>query len=73
MIGVRVGFAEGLDAPSDLREEVARFELEVVAVDLGHLTEGPRGPGCTGRIVLRGGGPLGLPLHTIKSVPGLLL
>ena len=34
--GCGVGLTEGLDPPSDLREEVARFELEVVAVDLGH-------------------------------------
>jgi len=31
-----VGLAESLDPAGDLRKEVARLELEVVAVDLGH-------------------------------------
>ena len=38
--GVRVGCAEGLDATSDLREQIARLELEVIAVDLHHGTGG---------------------------------
>ena len=38
--GVRVGGAEGFDPTADFREQVARFELEVIAVDLHHGTEG---------------------------------
>ena len=33
---VGIGAAERFDASTDLREQVARFELEVVAVDLNH-------------------------------------
>ena len=38
--GVGVGGTEGLDATSDFREQVARLELEVIAVDLHHGTGG---------------------------------
>ena len=31
-----IGAAKCFDASTDLREQVARFELEVVAVDLNH-------------------------------------
>ena len=33
---VGIGGAERFDAPADLREQVARFELEVIVVDLNH-------------------------------------
>ena len=44
---IRIGAAERFDAPCNFREQVARLELEVVAVDLHHGTIGRMSSGAS--------------------------